>query len=1225
MRNTIADNSMFTARVKKERDMKREMQKIVKTGFIATGTLAAAGMAFGMSPVAVHAAEMDTDAPEASVQSSTEVSAPETLEDARNALDAAQEEVETSDAAVSEAESRVSEAQTAFDTASEEADTARSDAETAFEEARSEAARADAAAQDDVADAERDVAEAEGKAQQAGEEADSAEESFREAENSVQEAMSENPVTESDISDKEAELADAETDLEEAEKTYEEAETARSKAADEAQQKEDARNDAKDTVKEAEAAKAENDAAAASAEDEAGQANKELQTAEDLKNGVLDIKDTVQYKEEQAAKETKEKAAEAAEIAAQDTDKAALDLEKAGAAVDAAEKKLDQASEKLNNRESELSEAEKTKKAADTGREKAQKTYDKAAAEAAGADAAVSDAEKAMTEAKDDVTATEAAKKTADNAVKKAADAVAAARKEAEAAADADIAAAEKDAAEKRSAVESAQKALDAADEKYKQGTLGLIDWMLKKNDLTDEQVRDLTDARTVLEKASEEDFNKWVGGDDTGLPEERGGKVVVIGDEKDATNLENLFKSIEIMKKINELRATDDNFTGDMQRSDSYTNFFFMATAEAGAMRGAGLRRHSSLTTSCENLAFGFSDPTVGWYDREKAVFDRIKGELGITEITSWDDVQRIEEEAERRGAEVGHYTNLFWAADQVMGVGYTQYRSTSCYNASKASNYTTNRYNRASHVYTLSEFEKLSEEYYQTVDKSSYEDALKSANTEQSEAERRLQDLIDNKDTAVASAIKDENAVLESKKSDALAAAQTLTDARSGLADAEKASQEAQAVKLSSDQALQAALTALEKASDKSRTADAGVASAEKARDDAKKSVTEAGSALQDAIADKNSAASALKDKKNALTDANNALRDAAALHAAAEKKLAALTSDDTLEALREQKRAADTALESALAKKGVTDEAFKQAKAALAQAETEASGAKTALREADTRFAEAAGARDSAKSAADQAALELAALREQYAPILRATAARDAAKENLDRAKAILKGAKSDLAKAGKELDRAQKAKEMTADKLVRATGLSVEAALLADIEDPDFTYLNEYVSALKAADMKLSSARKSLDDANTELASRKTDSENAQKAYTEALADFEIARIRTEMSAVNPDPVPEQTLPVETVETADYREAGASTVTGITSDAGAVTLDAGGKDSGETVRKVKQKTSDSTSVGTAAVATGDTSNVMGWLAGLLAGTVLMFLVSRRKKEEKDRSAE
>ena len=382
----------------------------------------------------------------------------------------------------------------------------------------------------------------------------------------------------------------------------------------------------------------------------------------------------------------------------------------------------------------------------------------------------------------------------------------------------------------------------------------------------------------------------------------------------------------------------------------------------------------------------------------------------------------------------------------------------------------------------------------------------------------------------------------------------------------------------------------------------------------------MSDAESVLEDAKAAKVSAASVLAEKRADAADAENALHDAAAAHALTEKKLAELTSDNTFTALREQKQLADTALQSALAKQGIANEALKQAKAVLAQAEKAVSGAKTSLQEADTRLAEASGRKDSARKAVDQANAEAEDLREQYASVLRAVAARDAAKENLDRAKAALKSAESDLTRAGTELERAQNAKEITADKLIRATGLSVEAALLEDIEDPDFIYLNEYVSAMKAADAKLYAAGEMLADANTELASRKTDSENAQKVYTAALADLEIARNRAEMSAVNPDPVPEQILSVETAETADHREAAAPDVNEITSAADTAAPDVRGKDSGETVRKVTRNRSESASVEAAPVATGDTSNVMGWLAGLLAGAGLMVAGARRRKEEK-----
>ena len=1196
MRNNNTENSVMAMNMEE-----RKMEKIMRTGIIATSTVAATGLVFGMSPVEVHAEEHDANTSEPAVQAPSEVSAPETLADAQLAADAARAEAEAADAAVEEAAGKVSEAQTAFDTASESAETARSEAEKAFEDAKAEAAGADADAQSDVQAAENEVAEAENRVQQAEEEAASAEASLEEAENSAREAESENPITESDLSEKEAELADAETDLADAEKDFEEAERTRNEAADEAKQKENAKNDAESAVKDAEAEKADADDATASAEDAAGQAEKELQSAEDLKNGTVDIKDTVQYKEEQAAKEEMDKAAVAAETADQEKDKAAEDLEKAATAVETAEKELDLAAGDLNNRESALSEVEKAKNAADTAREKAQEAYDDAASRAADADAAVSLADTAMTEAKNGVKAAEKAKTASDNAVKKAEEAVAATRNDAEAAANADIAAAQKAAAEKQSATEAAQKALDEAAEKYKQGTLGLIDWMLAKEGLTKEQKKDLTAAREVLVNASEEDISQWYDFPHTGILDERGGKVVVIGDHKDATNLENLFRSIDFMKMINELRATDDNFTGDLQRNESPTNFYFMAVAEAGAMRGAGVMGHTCLLTTCENLAFGYIPPTYGWYTREKAKFDRIKGELGITKITSMDEVRRIEKEADDQGVEVGHYTNLFMAVDQAMGVGFTQYRTTSCYNASRTFDPSVDPSYMGMHLYSVEEFEQLAEEYYQSVDKSACEEKLNSASSAQTEAENRLQALIDNKDAAVAEAIQTAGSVLASKRSDAEAAGQALAAAREAHAAAEKDSQGAQAVKMSADQALQAALTAMNRAAEESRAADTGYALAEKARDNAGKAVTEAESALKNAMTGKESAAAVLEDKRAALTDANTALHKAGALHDAAEKKLTDLTSDDTLNALREQKQAADTALQSALSKQNIAGEVLKQAKAVLDQAEMVVSNAKAALQEADIRLTHAAAEKDSKKTAVDQKAHELTILREQYAPVLRAIATRDAAKERLDAAEGASEKAEADLSEARASLAAAQDAKAVTADKLIRTTGLSVEAALLADIEDPDFIYLNDYVFVVKTADMELQSAREGLDNANADLSARKADNENAQKTLAAALADLEIIRMREEMSQVHPELV-------SSVGTVDRAAASAPDVNGTN------TLDACGTTEG----KAAKETSGSTLEEATAVATGDTSNFMGWLAGLLASTGSMALSFRRRRK-------
>ena len=1207
MRNNNNYNKTITMNMKEERNM----DKIMKTGIIAAGTVAAGGLAFGMSPITAQAEEVDTN--DAAIQKNAEATIPETTAEAKQALDTAQANVEKTDTAVIEAQTKVAEAQQNVETASAAADTARADAGEAFDAAKSEAAAADAAAQENVEAAERDVKEADAKVQQANEAVNSAKEFYEEAENSANEAVSESPVTGNDITDKEAELDDAQAAVSDAETNHNEAKAAKDEAAAAADEAETVKSSAEESVRKAENENVAADDAVTAADEAAGQASGDLQTAEDLKNGTLDIKNTEQYREEQEAKKMMDTAAEKAVIADLNADDAEEDLRMAKAAVDVAERERDSAVENLNSRENALSEAGQTKQAADAAREQAQDTYDNKAAAAAEADAAVIEASNAVTEAKEGVKTAETAKEAADNAVKSASDAVGSARQDAEATINADIANAEKEAAEKQTVAEAAKKALEAVAEKYAQGTLGLIDWMLGKDGLTKEQTQDLNFARKVLVDASEEDFSKWYGGNNTGLPEERDGKVVVISDEKDATNLENLLKSIDIMKKINELRASDDNYTGDLQRNASYTNFYLMATAEAGAMRGAGLMNHSLLSTSCEDLAFGYSDPTVGWYDKEKAIFDRVMGELGITKITSMDEVARIEAEADKQGFVVGHYTNLFWATDQVMGVGLTQYRGTSCYNASAASNYTDDRYNRAMHLYTVEDFEKLVTEYYQSVNKAACKDALEKAEAVQAEAEKRLQSLLDGKASAVETAIQEAKAELASRESDAEQAAKNLSDVKEVLSSVEKALEDAGIRKISADQALHDALEFLNKAIEDSHKADTDYAFAEQDRDNAKQAVSDAETMLKEAMDGVTSAYSVLEEKWAALKEANTARDEATAMHSAAAKRLADLTSDETLDTLREQKRIADTALQAALDNQAAKDEALKMAKAVLEQAASDASEAKNTLQEAENRLEKAVLARDTAKEASEKAAEELATLREQYDPVLRAMEALDIAKEELKLAEAAYNAAESDLIKAQADLTLAQLTKAITADKLLRATGLSVENALRTDIEDPDFAYLNGYISSIKMADSILNGARTALVDANAELTARKSDSENAQRAYIAAVADLVIAQDREGMFRKDPDPCVVSKTPVKT---ADVKEVSTPIIK--ETDAEHAVL----KTSTTVSRPVLTKAESTGRVySTEPVETGDTSNIMELVAELLASAGLMAVVFKMKREDKE----
>ena len=248
-----------------------------------------------------------------------------------------------------------------------------------------------------------------------------------------------------------------------------------------------------------------------------------------------------------------------------------------------------------------------------------------------------------------------------------------------------------------------------AAAERYGTGSLGFIDWMLAKEGLEEWQKSDLDAAKSIITGACEENFSRW-GIRDTGLPASRNNMVTCLGDIADAIALPNLRWSLSILRDINGFRATDENYIGVMKRNEAKTSFAFMAIAQTGADRAAVLKRHTVLRSDCENLTNFSSYPAYMWR-AEIETFNKYKKELSIDAITSEEDVERIDNRAFSNGEEVGHYTNLFWAADQVMGVGHCNYSNMYCYNASKM-------IRNKDEYYTIDEFEALFDEYYLTVD---------------------------------------------------------------------------------------------------------------------------------------------------------------------------------------------------------------------------------------------------------------------------------------------------------------------------------------------------------------------------------------------------------------------------------------------------------------------------------------------------------------------------
>lgn len=631
------------------------------------------------------------------------------------------------------------------------------------------------------------------------------------------------------------------------------------------------------------------------------------------------------------------------------------------------------------------------------------------------------------------------------------------------------------------SAVSAAQAEVDrinseinAANEQAKQGSLGFVNWMLSQENLTDEQKNDLERAKQVIEKATTESFDKYAYGDRASfMPEERNNMVTVIGDEKDATSLANLKKSIGIMKKINELRASDDNFVGDMKRNPSLTNFYFMAVAQTGADRGAGLRDHSLLQVNCENLAFGYTDdPTIGWHKKEKRTFDQIKGELGITVINEA-TLQQIKKEANTRNVVVGHYTNLFWAADQLMGVGFTQYRTTACYNASYLSNYQ-NKYSKYA-SYTIDEFEAFIDAY---------------------------QEYLDNPGGAVSL-----DQQLEAAKA-ALAKAQTKqSSAGETLSAKERAATTAQ-------QNVELAQTKQAEAQSAVEASEQSVSEKQKAVNAAQDAITQAIQALNEANAQLEQAKSNVFAKQQALAAAK---KDASAAEAnlaaakgeteaaqskknAADKELAGLSAE--LAQAQEAYDAALTARESAVAKQN-------EAAGKLNAAESDATDAAEALEQAEANAEAKQGEVAKAEQEAANVNSKLLSAQGEFTRLNGLVLAVEQAQDKADNASTSAADAKLELDTANTaipaaEATVAQREQESAAfaDTLAAVEAINANDAYESGITDTRFADLDALYAAAREAQTKADAAKAELEAAEQEVGRH-------SEHYVEALLNYQEA--------------------------------------------------------------------------------------------------------------------
>ena len=151
----------------------------------------------------------------------------------------------------------------------------------------------------------------------------------------------------------------------------------------------------------------------------------------------------------------------------------------------------------------------------------------------------------------------------------------------------------------------------------------------------------------------------------------------------------------------------------------------------------------------------------------------------------------------------------------------------------------------------------------------------------------------------------------------------------------------------------------------------------------------------------------------------------------------------------------------------------------------------------------------------------------------------------------------------------------------------------------------------MSAIRTADADLEAARADLENAYMELAAKKAENENAQKAYIAAVADLVIAEDRTGMFRVNQESAVNSEL---SAKASDYHE----TITPVVSESGAAPIVL--KVSESTSKPVLKKVESTGHVYSIdPVATGDNSNTMALLAELLASAGLMAVVFKKREED------
>lgn len=289
----------------------------------------------------------------------------------------------------------------------------------------------------------------------------------------------------------------------------------------------------------------------------------------------------------------------------------------------------------------------------------------------------------------------------------------------------------QKDYDKAKKSMDDAKSRLDQIDKLKKDGAFAFYEWIIK-NPKNDEELQDAKEALKALNKYS------------NNVQTRNEGTIYNVqkGNPDDATAIENIKKSIALLKEQNKLRANDENFPEN--RNPYHTNHLIMAIAMSNADNSYDYKnKHLGYFPVGENLAWGYNDPFDGWYHKEKEIYNFIlnkKKELIKNEKLG-------ESEAESKATElakykyknivIGHYTNVM-SGYKISGIGFAYYGEV--FGNVSSATYSWSGTN----LMTIDQYEKRFNEFLQSIDKEKaqkeYEDRVNEFN--------KAKELLNNKD---------------------------------------------------------------------------------------------------------------------------------------------------------------------------------------------------------------------------------------------------------------------------------------------------------------------------------------------------------------------------------------------------------------------------------------------------------------------------------------------